>query len=125
MFGAIPPLFLPILSVLLVLIAGYPGFIRPVVENRRKRAEKLWNEVDATYQHITWIHKDELCDRRWDHDDYNLVREEAQNHVDVLRGKLLRNPEGSIVPSRIKIDDEESIREWYEFLRDERGRRAR
>lgn len=54
MFGAIPPLFWPILAALIVLVTIYPGLISPVVEWWQAKAESYRNEVEEAYKYVSW-----------------------------------------------------------------------
>ena len=124
MFEAIPPLFWPILAVLVFLVTGYHGLFLPVVEWRQKKAESYRNEVEEAYKYVSWTYKPEILNPK-EPGNPHTIRELAQNSVDLLRPKLLARYKTSIsVPDPIDVDDGLSVTLWYEFLREERARLA-
>ena len=126
----LPPLFWPILMILIFLVAFYPGFLSPVVKGRRQKQdahraeiEKAKNahraDVEEAYKWVSASYKPEALNPNQPGNPY-ANKERAQMAVDVLRPKLIQNPKHLIVPSRIDVDDDQSLYDWYEFLRNER-----
>lgn len=124
MYNAIPSLFWPILAVLIVLVSICHGLISPAVKWCQKKAESYRNEVEEAYNYVAGSYRPKILNPAHPGNPY-AMKECAQKSVDVLRKKLLKRHKGQDVPSRINVEDETSLKEWHEFLRDERARLAR
>ena len=122
MIDALPYLFWPILACLVLAVTVYPGFIKPAVKLVRARKEHYRAVVKATYGDVLRVLKPKILNPNAP-GNHQAMLELAQQSVDSLRPILIRkykNDEDRNVPSRIDILSEDSLRQWYEFLREER-----
>ena len=121
-FSAIPPLFWPVLAVLVLAVTVYPGFVLPFVTLVRAPKEKYRAQVETAYECVARAYKPWILNP--EHPGNPLwMREEAQRAVDSLSPILIRkykNRKDDFVPFRINVESDESLGEWYEFLRGER-----
>ena len=46
MFDALPPLFWPILAILVMAVTVYPGFVSPIVKYFRAKEQTYWERVE-------------------------------------------------------------------------------
>ena len=120
MFGTLPPLFWPILAALVLAVTFYPGFIAPFVKSRRLKLDAYRQELEIAYTNVSHAHKPGILNPKQPGNPH-AIKEYAQNSVDALRPKLVRKHKNKGVPSIINMDDKSSIRQWYEFLRNERA----
>lgn len=118
-FDAIPPLFWPSLSAIVIAVTLYPAFIAPTINWLQGRARAYPDRVDFVYVKVGGAYKPEILNPR-DPGNPAAMKEEAQRDVDLLRPKLLKRRDD--VPPPIDVDDRDSLRQWYEYLRDERAR---
>ena len=121
MFDAVPPLFWPILATLVLLLTLYPGFIAPVIRWRQRKKNSYFKEVEAVYRDVSRIHKPNILNPQ-DPGNPDAMKELAQRAVDVLRPKIIQKRKGIDIPLPIDVDDDRSLRQWYDFLRNERVR---
>ena len=121
-FNAIPPLFWPVLAVLVLAVTAYPGFVLPFVTQARATKEKYRAQVENAYELVSNVHKPEILNPNHPGNRATML-EYAQRAVDSLRSGLIhkyKDRKDHIVPRRINIENPESLGEWYEFLREER-----
>ena len=132
MFDAIPPLFWPILACFVILVTFYPGFVVPFLkwrrerENRKKERENAWQNkfrenLEAAYLHVSHAYKPQIKNPKHPGNP-SAIKEFAQNHSDIVRVILTERCRRRDIPSAIDVEDAESLREWYDFLRWERAR---
>ena len=120
-FSAIPPLFWPVLAVLVLAVTVYPGFVLPFVTLVRAPKEKYRAQVETAYSYVARVYKPSILNPE-DHGNHAWMREEAQRAVDPLWPKLIRkykNRKDVFVPCRIDVESDESLGDWYAFLRNE------
>ena len=117
--GLVPPLFLPILSALVIAMTLNPGFVAPILKWYRTRRYAYRNEVENVYIKVSGVYKPAILNPR-NPGNPDAMKELAQRDVDLLRPKLKTKRDD--VPPNIDVDDNNSLRQWYEFLRDERVR---
>lgn len=132
MLDIFPPLFVPILMVLLCPITIYHGFISPFLVSRReknkkaseaaqKEIEAYRQEVESAYQWVAQSHNPAILDPAQPGNP-EAIKEYAQRAVDTLRPKLLKKYGEGEVPSKIRVESDMSLVHWYEYLREERAR---
>jgi hypothetical protein len=120
-FDSLPAWFWPILATLVVLFTFYPAFIAPIVKSRKERLEACRAKVEKAYTCVSQAYKPEILNPEHPgNPDY--IRECAQNAVDVLRSQFQKRWSGPNVPDVIDVDNRDSLRQWYDFLRNERTR---
>ena len=122
MFDALPPLFWPILAILVLAVTVYPGFVAPIIKYRRGKEQEYWDLVDRAYEMVSHAYKPGILNPEHPGNP-NAIEEHAQNRADRLRPLLIgrRGPEGA--PPEIDVRDKNSLRDWYNCLRRERARR--
>ena len=122
MFDALPPLFWPILAILLLAVTVYPGFVLPFVKQARAKKKVYLAQVEDTYSQVSRIHKPETLNPH-NPGNHQAMLELGQMAVDSMRPRLIhkyKNRKDQIVPEPIDVESAESLREWYDFLRKER-----
>ena len=88
-FSAIPPLFWPVLAVLVLAVTVCPGFVLPFVTLVRAPKEKYRAQVETAYEWVVCAYKPWILTS--EHPDNSLWnREEAQRAVDSLSPILIR-----------------------------------
>ena len=121
-FSAIPPLFWPVLAVLVLAVTVYQGFVLLFVTLVRAPKEKYRAQVETAYRYVARVYKPSILSAE-DPGNHAWMLEEAQRAVDSLSPILIRkykNRKDVFVPLRINVEWDESLGEWYEFLRGER-----
>ena len=121
MLDSLPPWFWPILATLVILVTVYPAFIVPIVEWQRGRRTVYRAEVENAYGYVSQAYKPEILNREHPGNP-EATKELAQNAVDELRPKLQRKRRRLTIPDVIDVDSRDCLREWYDFLREERAR---
>ena len=121
-FNAIPPMFWPVLAVLVLAVTAYHGFVSPFVTQARATKEKYRAQVENVYELVSHVYKPEILNPNKPGNRAAML-EYAQRDVDSLRSKLIhkyKDRKDRIVPRRIDVESPESLGEWYDFLREER-----
>ena len=119
-FDAPPPLFWLILAATALAVMFYPAFVAPIVRWRKSRREAYREDLEGAYAKVSVVYKPEVLDPKHPGNPH-AMREYAQNAVDALRPMLIRKYAESEVPPMIDVGDEASVRQWYEYLRQERA----
>ena len=118
-FDAFPPLFWLILSTIVLAMTAYPGFVLPCGKWYRTKRHAYRKEVERVYVAVSGVYKPSILNPN-NPGNPHAMKEFAQRDVDLLRPKLKMRRND--VPPTINVENENSLREWYEFLRDERVR---
>ena len=121
MFDNLPPLFWPILAILVIAVTIYPGFISPVLKHLRSKEQAYWEQVDEAYRQVSHTYRPEILNPEHPGNPHT-IREYAQNAVDILRPLLIKKRGSKEIPPEIEVTDENSLRDWYNYLRKERAR---
>ena len=121
MFDAVPSASWPILAVLVLIVAVYHGCVYPIYKKYREKSEAYRKEVEAAYERVSQAYKPTILNPAHPGNP-NTIKELAQNAVDILRPKLLKKRKGTDIPQRIDVTDEHSLKQWYNYLREERAR---
>ena len=122
MFDILPPLFWPILAILVMAVTIYPGFISPVLKHLRGKEQIFWEQVEEAYQRVSHAYRPEILNQAHPGNPH-AIEEYAQNAVDILRPLLIKRRGSEDIPPEIEVTDKNSLRDWYNHLRWERARR--
>ena len=112
-------LFWPFLC---LAVTAYPGFVLPFVKQARATKKKYRAQVENVYELVSHVYKPEILNPNHPGNRAAML-EYAQRDVDSLRSKLIhkyKHRKDRIVPRRIDVESQESLGEWYDFLREER-----
>lgn len=118
-FDSIPPLYWPTLSTIVIAVTLYPAFIAPTINWFHRRTRAYPNRVDSAYIQLGGAYKPEILNPL-SPGNPAAMKELTQREVDLLRPVILKRRDD--VPPPINVEDHDSMRQWYEFLRDERAR---
>lgn len=125
MFDSFPPLFWPILSVLVLVVVAIQliTLFREQRNLRRKeQRENYQNAIDDAYTAVSHAHKPQILNPASPGNEHAIL-EIAQNAADTIRPRLLQEGVKN-VPNEFDTKDPEIIGSWYECLRQERIRLA-
>ena len=122
MFDALPPLFWPILAILVMAVTVYPGFVSPIVKYFRAKEQTYWERVEQAYQLVSQSYRPSILNPAHSGNPH-AIKEYAQNAVDVLRAQLIKKRGSKDIPPEIDVTDSDSLCDWYNYLRRERARR--
>ncbi len=117
---AVPPLFWPILSALVIAVVFHATVVSPVIKRRREYKMAYFKQVESTFGFLAGAYKPETLDPKRPGNP-EAMKEQTQAHVDLLRARMMKDRRPSI-PPMIDVSSTESLRGWYEFLRAERAK---
>ena len=117
---AVPPLFWPILSGLVIAVVFHATVVYSVIKRRREYKIAYFNQVESTFIFLTGAYKPETLDPKRPGNPAAIM-EQTQAHVDLLRARMMKHRRSNIPPG-IDVSSTDSLREWYEFMRAERAK---
>ncbi len=122
MFDALPPLFWPILAILVLAVTVYSGFVLPFVKYFRGKEKAYWEQVEQAYKLVSQSYRPNILNPEHPGNPH-AIKEYAQNAVDILRPQLIKKRGSKDIPHEIEVTDNNSLSDWYNYLRRERSRR--
>ena len=117
---AVPPLFWPVLSVLVIAVVFHATVVYPVIKRRREYKMAYFKQVESTFGFLAGTYKPETLNPERPGNPA-AMKEQTQAHVDLLRARMMKHRRSNIPPG-IDVSSTDSLREWYEFMRAERAK---
>ena len=117
---AVPPLFWPILSALVIAVVFHATVVSPGVKRRREYKMAYFKQVESAFGSLAGTYKPETLNPKRPGNP-EAMKEQTQAHVDLLRARMMKHRRSNIPPG-IDVSSTDSLREWYEFLRAERAK---
>ena len=113
-------LFWLILSVLVVVVVFYATVIYPMINRRREYKVAYFEQVERVFDLLVMAYKPETLNPELPGNP-EAIKEQAQNHVDLLRARMMKDRRSNI-PPEIDVSSSVSLHEWYRFVRAERAK---